>query len=89
MYIDILKAITQKGPLQLNNIQSQTNVNSNVLKGNLDFLIKQGLIKESALEKSIVVYSATNRGTAIIKFFGGADETLSLKEEGKFLPVPF
>jgi len=89
MYIDILKAITQKGPLQLNHIENQTNVNSNVLKGNLDFLIKQGLIRENALGESIVVYSATNRGNAIIKFFGGTDETLSLKEEGKFLPVPY
>jgi predicted transcriptional regulator len=90
MYVDILNALAEKGPLQLNHIVCQANVSGNLLKGYLDFLIKQGLIKESAMEKNGVVYSNTNRGTAVIKFFGEANKTLHVSEEDdKFLPVTY
>ena len=89
MHIDILKVLAQKGPLQLPHIMYQANVNCNILKGYLDFLIKQGLIEERVIEKSSVVYANTDRGTNVIKFFGELDKPLPLKEEdGKFLPVP-
>jgi hypothetical protein len=68
----------------------QESVSGNLLKGRLDFLIKQGLIKESATEKNGVIYSNTNRGMAVIKFFGEADKTLQVtKEDDKFLPVTY
>ena len=89
MYVDILKVLAEKGPLKPNLIMSQANVSVNLLKGYLDFLVKQGLIKENVVE-NCVVYSNTNRGTAVIKFFGGTDKTLSETEENdKFLPMTF
>jgi predicted transcriptional regulator len=89
MEVDILKVLAQNGPLQLTHIMHQANVSVNLLKEYIAFLIKQGLIEEVAIEKKNVVYSNTNRGTAVLRFFGGSDKTISVKEEGKFLPVPY
>ena len=90
MYIDILKVLAEKGPLKPNLIVSQANISGNLLKGYLDFLVKQGLITENVVEKNCVAYSNTNRGTAVIKFFGGTDKTLSItKENDKFLPITY
>ena len=89
MYIDILKVLAQKGPLQQNHIISQANVNCDILKGCLDFLIKQGLIEEKVDGGSSLVYANTRRGFAVIKFFGGIDKVLPAEEDGKFLPVSY
>ena len=89
MYIDILKVLAQKGPLQLNHIMSQANVNCDILKECLDFLIKQGLIEETENEGNSVVYANTRRGIAVIKFFGGIEKALPAEEDGKFFPVSY
>jgi len=89
MNIDILKVLAQRGPLQLTHLMCQANVNCNILKGYLDFLIKQGLIEERVIEKSSVVYANTDRGTNVIKFFGELNKPLLVKEDSKFLPVPY
>ena len=46
MYVDILNVLEQRGPLRVSHIMHETNVSCNILKRNLDFLIKQGLIEE-------------------------------------------
>ena len=89
MYTDILKVLAQRGPLQLNHIVVQADVNCNVLKGSLDFLIKQGLIEERVLGKSSVVYANTDRGTNVIKFFKELNQPIPIKDDGEFLPVPY
>ena len=81
MYVDILNVLEQRGPLKVSHIMREAKVKCNILKGYLDFLIKQGLIEEKAAGKSGVVYANTARGTAIIKFFTELDRTLSIKEE--------
>jgi len=40
--LDILKILAQKGPLKLTHIMYKVNVNCDVLKKYLEFLIKQG-----------------------------------------------
>ncbi len=90
MYVDVLNVLEQRGPLKVSHIMLEAKVNCDVLKGYLDFLIKQGLIEEKVVEKSDVVYANTARGTAVIKFFTELDRTLSVKEEDdKILPVPY
>jgi len=89
MHVDILKVLAQRGPLQQTDIMYQANLNCNILKENLGFLIKQGLIEEILMEKNDVVYANTNRGTAVIRFFGELEKTLPVKEESKFLPVSY
>ena len=90
MYVDILKVLAEKGPLQQNQILCQANVSVKLLKGYLDFLIKQGLIKEVVVENNGVVYSNTTRGVAVIKFFGGTDKNSPVaQEDNKFLPMTY
>ena len=69
MYVDILNVLEQRGPLKVSHIMLEVNVNCNVLKGYLDFLINQGLIEEREVGQSGVVYANTDRGAAVIKFF--------------------
>ena len=82
MHVDILKVLAQNGPLQVTHIMCQANVNGDTLKEQLGFLIKQGLIEEIAIEKNSVAYANTNRGSAVIRFFGQLDKTLPTKEKG-------
>ena len=89
MYVDVLSVLEQRGPLRVSHIMLEAKVNCNVIKGYLDFLIKQGLIEERAVGESGVVYANTARGTAVIKFFNELDRTLSVEEEGKISPVPY
>ena len=89
MYVDILKVLAQRGPLKLTHIMYKANVNCNVLKEYLAFLIKQGLIEERAVRKGKVVYANTARGTAVLKFFRELDKALPIIEDGKISPSPY
>jgi predicted transcriptional regulator len=89
MYTDILRVLAQKGPLQLNHIVGHAGINSNALKGSLDFLIKQGLVEEKVAGKNSVFYANTERGAKVIKFFKEINNPAPIKEAGKFLPVPY
>ncbi len=81
MYVEILRVLAQKGPLQLKHIMSQGNVNCNILEEHLGFLIKQGLVEEVVVDKNNVVYSNTDRGTSVIRFFGQLDKSFPVKLE--------
>jgi predicted transcriptional regulator len=84
MYVEILRILEQKGPLQLKHLMSQGNVNCNILKVHLGFLIKQGLVEEVVVDKNNVVYANTDRGTSVIRFFGQLDKSFPAKiEEGE------
>ncbi len=84
MYVEILRVLAQKGPLQLKHLLSQGNVNCNILKVHLGFLIKQGLVEEVVVDKNNVVYANTDRGTSVIRFFGQLDKSFPVKiEEGE------
>jgi predicted transcriptional regulator len=89
MQVDILKILAEKGPLPLTSIIQHANLSDNILKENLAFLIKQGLIEEVALEKKGLGYGNTNRGTAVVRFFSGLGKTFPANEESKFLPVSY
>ena len=89
MQVDIMKVLAQMGPLQLTHIMKEANLTCNILKENLGFLIKQGLIEEISLEKKGIAYGNTNRGTAVIRFFGESDKTLIVEEENKYAPVSY
>jgi predicted transcriptional regulator len=81
MHVDILKVIAQRGSLQQTDIMYQANLNCNVLEENLIFLIKQGLVEEVVIGKNSVVYANTNRGSAVVRFFGELDKSLLVNEE--------
>ncbi len=81
MYIDILTVLAHKGPLKLTHIMYKANVNCSVLKENLDFLIKQGLIEERSIHKSRIVYAVTQRGISVLKYFKELKQVLPIVEK--------
>ncbi len=81
MYVDILRVLEQKGPLEASQINLEKNHNATTMKGQLEFLIQQGLIEEQTIGKNNVVYSNTPRGTSVIKFFKELDKTLTIVDE--------
>ena len=81
MHVDILKVLADKGPLQLTHLMGEANVNCNVLKEHLGFLIKQGLVAEIEVGKNSVAYANTDRGKSVIRFFGQLDKSLPAKQE--------
>ena len=51
MHIDILKVLAQRGPLKLTHVMHKANLSCSMLKGCLEFLIKQGVVEEVTLKK--------------------------------------
>jgi predicted transcriptional regulator len=83
MYVDILSVLAHKGPLKLTHIMYKANVNCSVLKENLDFLIKQGLIEERTVRKSRIVYAVTQRGITVLKYFKELKLVLPIVEQAR------
>jgi predicted transcriptional regulator len=80
MYVGIVKVLAQRGPLQVKQIICETNINGNTVTEYLNFLIKQGLIEEIALDKNNVAYANTDRGAAVTRFFDQTDKTFPVEE---------
>ena len=89
MYVDILKVLAESGSLKGSHIAVEANVGIDMLKGYLEFLIKQGLIEERMVGKRDTLYSNTSRGASVIKFFTELDRTLTVMDDGKTLPVQY
>ena len=90
MYVDILKVLSQRGPLKLTHVMYKANVNCGTLKEYLDFLLKQGLVEERIVGKRRVVYAATQRGVTVLKFFRELEQALPIVEEARNnTPFPF
>jgi predicted transcriptional regulator len=89
-YIDTLKVMAQNGPMKLTHIMYKANVNCNVLKENLDFLIQQNLIEQQIKvkkrNKTKIRYAITERGRTVIKYFNEVNKALQISEEYK-IPV--
>lgn len=68
----------------------KANVNCSVLKEYLDFLIKQELIEERPMGKSRIVYSVTQKGLMVLKYFRELKQMLPiLEEEQRRIPPIF
>ncbi len=90
MYIDILKVLAQRGPLKLTHVMYKANVNCKVLKENLEFLLKQGLVEERIMKKGRIVFAITQRGVTVLKYFHELEMALPLVEESRNRPgYPF
>jgi len=86
MYVDILKVLSQRGPLKLTHIMYKANVNCSVLKQYLEFLIQQNLVEERTVGKKRVVYAITHRGITVLKHFRELKTVLPIIEESRRLP---
>ena len=65
MYVDILKVLSQRGPLKLTHIMYKANLNCSALSEYLEFLLKQGLVEERTVKKSRTVYAVTQHGLTV------------------------
>ena len=89
MYVDILKVLAHRGPLKLTHIMYKANVNCNVLREYLDFLIKQNLVEERNVGKSRTVFAITQRGITVLKYFRELQQLLPVIEETRnIIPTP-
>ena len=83
MYIDILNVLAHRGPLKLTHVMYKANVNCNILKEYLDFLIKKGLIEKRTITKMRVVFAITQRGINALKYFHELTQVLPIIEEAR------
>ena len=88
LHLDILKALARhSGPLKLTHIMYKTNVNCDTLKQYLDFLIQHNLVEEQTLRKKRVVYTITERGLTVLKYFREVNKALTIIEEAQKIPA--
>jgi predicted transcriptional regulator len=83
MYIDVLSVLSFKGPLKITHIMYKSNVNCKLLKEQLEFLMKNGLVEERILKKEKVVYAITQRGTTVLKSFREIKQIFPIEEDEK------
>lgn len=69
MYIGILKTLAQNGSLETSNVAYETKISYNELKKHLSFLLTQGLVDEQKVDKQRMVYSITQQGITVLKYF--------------------
>ncbi len=81
MYIDLLEVLTLKGPLKLTHIMYKSNVNCKVLKSQLEFLIKNGLVEERILKKEKVFFTITPKGMSTLKAFIQIKQICPIEED--------
>jgi predicted transcriptional regulator len=89
--IDILKVLARHGPLKLTHVMYKANVNCSVLKQYIGFLIQQNLIEEQPVGKKSartrVVYTITERGRTVLKYFKNLDAVLEITEGANKIPA--
>jgi len=83
IHLDILRTLAQKGPLKLTHIMYKANVNCSVLKEYLDFLTQQELVEEKTIKKERIVYTITEKGLTVLKYFRELQIMLPINEENK------
>jgi predicted transcriptional regulator len=81
MYVDILQVLALKGQLKLTHIMYKSNVNCKVLKSQLDFLMKNGLVEERILRREKVVYAITQKGISTLKAFAQIKQVFPIEEK--------
>ena len=82
-YFDILKVLAHTGPLKLSHIMYKANVNGDMLKEYLDFLIKQGLVEKRTIKKRSAVFAVTKHGIIVLKQLQELTQVLPIVEEAQ------
>ena len=79
--IDILTILSQRGLSKITHIMYDSNTNCAVLKGNLTYMIKQGLVEKKNVEQDRVAYCITQKGTSTLIAFKELRQILPIVEE--------
>ncbi len=82
-YLNILEVLIPS-PLRFEKISYKTNIECNVLKRCLNFLITYKLVEERAAKKGSAIYAITERGLAVFKTLQAQEYFQKLR---RILPV--
>jgi predicted transcriptional regulator len=80
MYLDILRVLERGGQVKLTYIMYETNVNCFILRGFLDFLMKQNLVEKQAVGRQRAVYSITQTGKSVLESFRELKQALPITD---------
>lgn len=80
IYLDILKVLAHTGPLKLTHIMYNANLNCTVLRKQLNFLIKEGLVENRTIKQN-KVFSVTQQGLTVLKYFREITQDLPIIEK--------
>jgi predicted transcriptional regulator len=67
--ICILKVLNRTGSLKITHLMQKADLNFNALQGQLDVLIRLGMVEEELASSEKIVYAITERGANILGFF--------------------
>jgi predicted transcriptional regulator len=81
MYLDILEVLERCGQVKLTYIMYETNVNCFVLRGFLDFLMKQNLVEKRTVGRQRGVYSITETGKTVLESFRQLKQALPIADD--------
>ncbi len=79
LHINVLHDIAVHGPLQIDDIIDKTKIDELTLKKNLEFLVRNNLIKKRLSNKSQFFYTITSRGSTILNWFSKLNDALKLE----------
>ena len=79
--MEILSILSKRGLSRITHIMYDSNTNCGVLKGNLSYMIKQGLVEDRSVGHDRVAYCITQRGISILGAFKELRQVLPIVEE--------
>jgi predicted transcriptional regulator len=82
-YIEIIGVLAQNGPLKLTPLTYKANLNCSVLKEDLSFLVKQGLVEKRTIGNTKIFFAITQRGINVLKYFQAFKHSLPILEDYK------
>ncbi len=80
IYIDILATLAFDGQLKITHIMNKANINCQVLRELLEFLVQNNLVEEKNQQKQ-TIYAITSKGMKILKAFEEIKKVFQLEEE--------
>jgi predicted transcriptional regulator len=83
IYIDILSTLAFDGQLKITHIMNKANVNCQVLRELLEFLIQNDLVEEKNRKKQ-TVYAITPKGMNILKAFEEIKKIFPVEEREQY-----
>lgn len=92
IYLDILRALTQNGPLKLTHLMLKSRLNCKVLNKSIDYLIEQGLVEKRGImrcqKRDKSVWAITQRGLTVLKHYRELTQALPMLEDAIQKPKP-
>ena len=79
--MDILTILSRRGLSRITHIMYDSSTNCGVLKVNLTYMIKQGLVEKKYVGHDRVAYCITQRGISILSAFKELRQVLPIVEE--------